>query len=87
MARITRIECSSCARPVLVYRPSSGEIEASNGAWDQDSRLLAALADLVELSEFGLAEGFADLRGARLVDARRVRRFTCPHCQAVHALT
>jgi hypothetical protein len=87
MARITRIECSSCATPVLAYRPSSGEIEASNGASDQDRRLLAALADLVELGEIGLAEGFADLQGARLVDARRVRRFRCPHCQAVHALT
>jgi hypothetical protein len=86
MARIVRIECSSCAGPVLLYRSSSGEGEGSNGSSENDRRLLAALADLVELGEFGLAEGFADLQGARLVDARRVRRFSCPHCQALHAL-
>jgi hypothetical protein len=87
MGRIARIECSSCAKPVLLYRPSSGEAEPANGEpTEQERRLLAALADLVELGEFGLAEAFADLQGARLVDARRVRRFNCPHCQAVHAL-
>jgi hypothetical protein len=86
MARIVRIECSSCAKPVLLYRPSEGEGEGPNGSSEKDRRLLAALADLVEIGEFGLAEAFADLRGARLVDARRMRRFSCPHCQALHAL-